>query len=81
MNILTGRKTATGTWFTVIAGGMHIADYWYSLPLQIATGLFMVGAGLIGYGIWSRLTYSFYRIGKDGKPDLKARLIKKPRVG
>jgi hypothetical protein len=86
MNILTGRKTALGAWCTVLAGGVYIGGILEPMLRDIAIGVFMAGMGLLGYGIWSRLTYIFYqrhtaKTGKEGKPNLGRSKLKKRQVG
>jgi hypothetical protein len=72
----------------MVAGALHIGGYWIPILSHIATGVFYGGMGIVGYGIWSRLTYIFYprHTAKEGqkkpsKPNLGRSKIKPVRMG
>ena len=60
INFLDGRKTRLGGMACCIAGILKAASIFYPLLDKVADGMFYIGLGAIGMGIWSRFVHVFY---------------------
>jgi hypothetical protein len=81
IEIFQGRKTRIGAFACYLAGGLKIGSIWNPMLDQIAEGLFYIGMGVIGYGIWARLVTIFYRAPEGEmhlrKPKLRAKEVQR----
>jgi hypothetical protein len=60
LRMLDGKKTRIGKWLCVTAGCTKIASAFYPILSNVGDGLFYMGIGLIGLGIYARFCRVFY---------------------
>lgn len=77
--MLEGKRTKTGAILLIIAGGLYIGGLYDALLYDVGIGLAMMGAGLVAWGMHTRMSKGLCNV-HDGKILYDSMRIQPPSV-